>query len=287
MPMSIRTRRVTAFIVFVALMPMGCGAPYMRGSSDSSTDEQEMAVSGPFAPVFTKRSSSPAPGFASKSASLAPQESSIPIAMNSLVLSQDKVYQQASFDDVGRDPQKAPTGKRIVVYTGNYQIVVTEIDATISMVKKIAEDTAGWIDAIEASTVTLRVPAARYDEAIERIEALGRVVHRSLRAADVTDDYVDLEARLKNAKAVRERLNALLARAEDVKAALEVEKELFRVGEEIEQIEAKLEILKNRVAYSTITVTFETVERSPLPPSTQLPFPWLRELDPRRLTRTY
>ena len=93
---------------------------------------------------------------------------------------------------------------------------------------------------------------------------------------------------MKNAMAVRERLSALLAKAENVQAALEVEKELNRVGEEIERLQAKIELLKNRVAYSTITINFERVYRAaPTPQLMKLPFTWLHDLDPKRLTADY
>ena len=141
---------------------------------------------------------------------------------------------------------------------------------------------------IDGADIVIRVAVAHYAEAITRVEAIGRVVHRKAEATDVTEEYVDLEARLRNALAVRARLEALLARAEDVTAALEVEKELKRLGEEIEQLEAKLELIKNRAALSTISVRFERVARKDagLLGATQLPFAWLRTLDPQRLLRT-
>ncbi len=150
----------------------------------------------------------------------------------------------------------------------------------------IADELDGWVQAIRGERITIRVPVAHYREAVSRVEKLGRVAHRELEAADVTEEYVDLEARLKNAKAVRTRLEALLEKAEDVKAALEVEKELNRVGEEIERLEGKLKLLKNRVAYSTIAVTFERVYRTaPTPQLMRLPFHWLKQLDPNRLSQ--
>ncbi|HVP12756.1 MAG TPA: DUF4349 domain-containing protein [Phycisphaerae bacterium] len=178
--------------------------------------------------------------------------------------------------------------KRIVVYTAALTIVVPEVEAALKQVEALAAEYGGWVQEIRGDRISIRVPAAAYSDAEARVESLGRVTSRQLEAADVTEEYVDLEARLKNAMAVRERLSALLAKAETVQAALEVEKELNRVGEEIERLQAKIELLKSRVAYSTITVSFERIYRSaPTPQLMKLPFPWLHELDPKRLTLDY
>ncbi len=181
-------------------------------------------------------------------------------------------------------PVDAPGSRRIVIYTATYRIVVPEIGEAIRQAEALAKEADGWVQTVSGDTVILRVPAAAYDATVAKVEALGLVSHRELQAADVTEEFVDLEARLKNARAVRERMQELLSRAENVTAALEVEKELKRLGEEIERMEAKLEVLRHRVAYSTITITFERVSRLPvMPHQMRLPFQWLRELDPRRL----
>lgn len=181
-------------------------------------------------------------------------------------------------------PTEAPGGRRIVIYTAAYRIVVAEIEEATRQAEALAKEAGGWVQTVSGDTVVLRVPAAAYDTTVAKVEALGRVAQRELQAADVTEEFVDLEARLKNARAVRGRMQELLSRAENVTAALEVEKELKRLGEEIERMEAKLEVLRHRVAYSTITITFERVHRLPtMPHQMRLPFQWLRELDPLRL----
>ncbi len=178
-----------------------------------------------------------------------------------------------------------PLGDRIVVYSAAYRIVVKNVEGALEEAERVADKYNGYVKRIDGSEITIRVQVHHYEQAIAAVEALGQVTHRQQEAADVTDQYVDLEARLRNAKAVRARLEALLARAETVSAALEVEKELKRLGEEIETLEARLELLKHRVAFSTIRVDFERVARKGQIPAgaKQLPFPWLRELDPNRL----
>lgn len=196
---------------------------------------------------------------------------------------------EAGFIRLASDRQPAQQGdKRVVIYTAQFRIVVQEIAAAISATEEIADEQGGYVQSISGDQIVIRVPVANYQAAVAKVEALGNVSRRDLQATDVTEEYVDLQARLKNSMAVRARLQALLEKAENVEAALAVEKELNRVGEEIERLQAKLEVLKNRVAYSTITADFERVYRAaPLPQQFKLPFQWLKELDPSRLTREY
>lgn len=196
---------------------------------------------------------------------------------------------EAKFVRLVSDREPAQHGdKRVVIYTAQFRIVVQEIEAAIDAMERLAAAQGGYVQSISGNQIVIRVPVAKYQATVTEVEALGNVSRRDLQATDVTEEYVDLQARLKNAMAVRSRLEALLAKAEDVEAALAVEKELNRVGEEIERLQAKLEVLKSRVAYSTITADFERVYRAaPLPQQFKLPFGWLKDLDPSRLTREF
>jgi hypothetical protein len=95
---------------------------------------------------------------------------------------------------------------------------------------------------------------------------------------DVTEQYADLEIRLKNAEAVRQRLEALLAKAGKVEDALAVERELERITQAIEQMKGRLRLLSELVAFSTITANFQARPRDQVGSETRLPFPWLGEL---------
>jgi hypothetical protein len=175
---------------------------------------------------------------------------------------------------------------RVVVYTAELGLLVNEVATSRRSIEELAREMNGYVEQVNNDGIMIRIPASRFDETMKRIEQLGGVTRRDVKADDVTEEYVDLEARLKNAMLVRDRLKALLEKAENVKAALEVEKELSRIGEEIERLEGKLKYLKSRIAFSTITVTFEQMRRmAPTAITMRLPFRWLQELDPRRLTQ--
>ncbi len=102
--------------------------------------------------------------------------------------------------------------------------------------------------------MTLRIPEPRLDEAMDLIADLGKVVRRSLESQDVTEELIDLEARLKNLRTLRDRLRDYLTQAKDLTEILAVERELARVQTELESLEAKLKVLRDQVSMSELRV---------------------------------
>ncbi len=103
--------------------------------------------------------------------------------------------------------------------------------------------------------VTLRVPAQKLDALEAEITGLGVVLTRASNSNDVTEQAIDMEARLKNLRAEEARLRTFLDRTNKVSELLEVERELSRVRGEIEAMDAQLTYLKRQAARSTLTVT--------------------------------
>jgi len=182
----------------------------------------------------------------------------------------------AEFDDEAPEEIAGPE-ERMIVYTGRFSVAVGSVERALRDVREMTESMGGYVQALQDDVVTLRIPAARFEGALERLRGLGRILSRAIETADVTEDVVDLRLRLRNAMALRDRLVELLARAESVEAALKVETELSRVRTEIERIEGRLQFLASHVAYSTLTVHFVQAGQAPSRPQA-LPFPWLREL---------
>lgn len=190
----------------------------------------------------------------------------------------------AAFGPSDQEAPRQPSIDRKMVYSASLELVVNQIEKAVADTETIAGEFGGYVAQVRTNQITIRVPAKDYQTAMERIASLGTVTNRTVDALDVTDDYVDLEARLRNAQAVRARLEALLEKAENSTAAVEIERELARVGEQLEQLQGKLELLRNRVAFSTITATFKRVAPLPnLPKEKELPFYWLRQLQPSLL----
>jgi hypothetical protein len=182
-------------------------------------------------------------------------------------------------------PAQAPSGSpyaaeatheaSMLAYSADLTLAVSQVDRGVASVEALARELGGYLAQQGDDQVSVRVPRPRFDEAISRIAALGDVLHRNVAAEDVTDEYVDLELRLKNARAMRDQL-AMLLQGAPVKDAVEIEKELAKVTEVIEHIEGRLKVLRDRVGYSSITVSFVRAHApAPVRSTAILPFAWL------------
>jgi Domain of unknown function (DUF4349) len=172
----------------------------------------------------------------------------------------------------------------LLVYTAQIVIAVFEVRASLGKVEELARELGGFMSRRDDMTIAIRVPVSRFDEAVKRVEAIGDMLHRNVTAEDVTEEFRDLDVRLKSSRAVQERLMQLLARAAKVDESVAIERELDRVTAEIDRLEGRMKFLKDRAAYSTLTVSFqpkstETSVKTPF----RLPGAWLDELGLGRL----
>ena len=167
--------------------------------------------------------------------------------------------------------------EQMLVYTANLTMAIYQVETGLAAVERIARENGGYLMARNDRMITIRVPQAKFEAALKAVEGTGNVAHRDIKVEDVTDEFFDTEVRVRNARAMRDRLAKLLQQA-PVKEALEIEKELGRVTQEIELLEGKLKLLRHRVAYSTITVGFASLGPSITQRATPLPFPWLQDL---------
>jgi hypothetical protein len=186
----------------------------------------------------------------------------------------------ASANAAGEDPaQQVPIAQRMIVYSANLSMAVANIETAVQSTQKLAEQVQGYMITMTGSAITIRVPAKQFFPVLEQLKALGQTVSKNIDAQDVTDEYVDLQLRLKNAEALRDRLVAILEKADNVKDTLEVERELNRVRGDIERMKGRLAQLDKQIAYSTIQVAFtpaQTAQARVRRPET--PFPWLDRL---------
>lgn len=185
------------------------------------------------------------------------------------------------------DPTKEPAKNRdLVIYTARFTMAVYEVNRGLDAVEKIARDNGGYLGQKKDREITVRVPRGRFEAMLAAVNGIGDVLHREIQAEDVTDEHVDLEIRIKNARAMQRRLTDLLVKA-SVKDALEIEKELHRVTEELERLEGRMKVLKDRIAFSTITVIFEPRNAQIVAARARLPFPWLQALNLPSLLSLY
>lgn len=161
---------------------------------------------------------------------------------------------------------------RKIIATAQVTLVVTDTRAAVDAIQATVAEMGGYVADVNLykqtygdadrlrGTLILRVPAERLDEVLERLAALAvDVPSYNVDRQDVTQEYTDIEARLRNLRAVEEELRAMLsevrsrpnAQAEDI---LAVYRELTRIRGEIEQLQGRKNVLDNQIALATITV---------------------------------
>jgi Domain of unknown function (DUF4349) len=163
-------------------------------------------------------------------------------------------------------PSTVPQVGPQVVQTASLRVAVKrgEFDAAMDEAGSIAAGLGGFVVSSSASqgseqrlvrgTIVVRVPAGSYDEAIEALRNLGKVEARTESGQDVSQEYVDLGARIRHLQAVESQLLELLDRANTVAAALAVQRQLSQVQLELEQAHGRLQYLDDRVAFATISL---------------------------------
>jgi hypothetical protein len=170
--------------------------------------------------------------------------------------------------------------RRARIYSGWCRLVVDEPEQAKKQLGELASSGGGYVEAVNGAVVSLRVPAARFRELFAAAQKLGEVTGKAIETYDVSDTLRDQETRLRVAERARERLYQLLERTADVQQRLAILREIRRLTEEIEQVRLTLELLKNQIALSRITV--ELVQRRPEGEgrAAGIPFPWIAALQP-------
>jgi hypothetical protein len=172
---------------------------------------------------------------------------------------------------------------RVLVYRAELHVAVYELGPAFEAGERIAKSVKGYLLERTDSSLVLRIPTERLEAVLGEFGALGVVTSRHVQAEDVTEKFRDLTLRLKNARAVRDRLEQLLMRAGKVEDALEVEKELARLSEEIERYEGQLTRLGELIRYSTVTLHLSPREVEQVSAGYNLPFRWLDRVSLGRL----
>jgi hypothetical protein len=165
----------------------------------------------------------------------------------------------------GEEPGGVPLAdlaERKIVRTGEVTLEVPAVGAAVGELRAMALALDGYVSSSrtggedEAATVTLRIPADRLDEALDRLHGMeGEVRVEATRDEDVTSAVVDLEARIRNLQASEAQYRLLVRRAEKIDDVLAVQSRLDQVRGEIEQLTAQLTQLNGLAAMSTLTVT--------------------------------
>lgn len=175
-------------------------------------------------------------------------------------------------DRLPSSAQSQTTMPSMIIRRGDISVRVDSLDLAIAAVRRLAAALGGFVGdvsmnagdyEVRRATLVMRIPSARFDEALAGVGPLGKVEHSSVSAEDVGEEFVDVTARIANGRRLESRLVDLLAtRTGKLEEVLSVERELARVRGEIERYEGRARFLSARVATSTIAVTVS--ERAPV-----------------------
>lgn len=154
-----------------------------------------------------------------------------------------------------------PVLARLLVWNASQSIETACPAAAADQAATLVQSAGGFVDRRSAgetrADLVLRVPAKDLTAILDRLAALGKETARYVAAEDVTEDYVDLEARLKNLAALRDRLRGLLDRATRVEDVLSIERELTRVQSDLDSLEGRWKKLQGRIDMATVDLTLE------------------------------
>ena len=177
----------------------------------------------------------------------------------------DASAQAGSASDPLQNVTSGTAATAMIIRTGQAFIEVKDVDAAVLRLRQLAAQVGGYVtsssmsggrDQIRQATLEIKVPAPKYDEAVSSLSNVGKVETVNTNAQDVGEEFVDVTARVNNARRLEERLITLLSnRTGRLDEVLRVERELARVREEIERYEGRLRYLTSRVALSTLTIT--------------------------------
>jgi cell division protein FtsL len=163
------------------------------------------------------------------------------------------------------------------IVAGWLNLVVKDVLDTARKIAKFAEENGGWVvsssisehEKVPSGSITVRVPAEKFDEARDYFRSLAvRVTSERTQSQDITEEYVDLQSRLRNLEAAESQLLELMKRTGKISEILDVYRELTNIRQQIEQIKGRMQYLEQSVKMSSITINLALSEELlPIPPA--------------------
>ena len=153
--------------------------------------------------------------------------------------------------------------ERLIIRDADLAIVVTDTQESLDAIEALAGDAGGWVvnsniwqyNTLNRGSITVRIPAEELDAFLDDVHALAsEVTNQSVSGQDVTEEYVDLQAQLKNLGATADRVRAFLDEARNVEEALAVNVELSRLEGEIERITGRMQYLERSAHFSSVSI---------------------------------
>ncbi len=166
-------------------------------------------------------------------------------------------------EEAGAGVLPSTAEERMIIRNGDMSLVVEDVTRARDEITRLAVRLGGWVVSSRISGeeeelrgwISIRVPDETFDQAFADLRGLAvRVTSESTSTEDITEEYIDLQSRLKNAEATESQYLALLEKAEDVEDILRIYEELSWIRYEIEQIKGRIQYLERISAMSLISI---------------------------------
>jgi hypothetical protein len=169
-----------------------------------------------------------------------------------------------------RDAVSQPAEERLIVRTASLSLVVDDLSDTLGQIEALAGQLEGYVVSSfrhedKSASISIRVPAGQFSQVMSELRGMAvRVEQESSQARDVTEEFVDLESRLRNLEASEEQLLTFLERTEKLEDVVAVFRELSSVRERIEVTKGRMQYLERTSALALINISLRPVS-SPEP----------------------
>ncbi len=184
---------------------------------------------------------------------------------------------ETAANKVSADANNSEESTKKIIKTGSLEIVIKEIDEAVGKITDIVDQKQGFVsssniytkkDKTKYGTMIVRVPAQYFEETIKEIKNLATSIkEESATSRDVTEEFVDLQARLKNLKLKEEQYQKILNRAVKIEDVLKASDYLFDTRKEIERLEGRIKYLENLTDLSTIGISLTEETKIEVPTS--------------------
>lgn len=190
---------------------------------------------------------------------------------NVMVVEEPLTAQQISLNQAETSQNQPVAVERKIIRHADLNLEAASPEDSMTKITAIAESKGGFVVESQQSgsdasattrdivTMTVRVPAAKFNEALDEIrKTASRVLVESVKGEDVTEEFIDIEARLKTKKALELQFLEIMKQAKSVEDALNVQTELADVRGEIEKIEGRRRFLESQSSLSTVKIRLQT-----------------------------
>lgn len=158
--------------------------------------------------------------------------------------------------------EPALLANRMLIWKASLTLEVRDVAKAVPRVEELVARLGGYIESRQEYGesqvhINARIPSAQLTNTLQQLEGFGGLKNRELSSIDVTEQHIDIEAKLRNDIELRNRLRELLGKAVAVQDILNIETQLARVQGEVDSLEGRLKALRGNVEYAEVQITLK------------------------------